>query len=377
MPTKHYEFGGSTAARDLQCPAWRLLSKDLPKGGSSSAADRGTALHDCMELLLNDPDLSYNDLLGRQFGTYTVTQDDIDTAIVPALNAYLAFADDVDIILELPEIEVVKNERTGGTVDVFAANEDTVIILDWKFGYINVDAEENEQALFYAMCARHDPKTAAAFHSRRKLMAVIVQPQSERVLKKWDFDIDYLSEFEKDHESETLHYQDINNPIIGPACKFCPASTFCPAKTGLARKALMLDPNSAEAQQLPDLLTLSHTVQQWAKDVQNFAHDQAKLGVKIDGYKLVDKRATRKWDDADAVLNMIKAARSLKLEEGTNITLKSPTQLEKVCNKKGIDFEKYAKHIIKESSGTTLVPEDDKRIEAINFDAFKHAVQLN
>lgn len=380
MPSKHFKYGGSTAGRTLQCAGWRKLAATLPEKpmGPSPDADRGTLLHDCMEALLRDPDLKVTELLGREYSGQVITEAEIDEAIVPALDAYINFAEDHNITIEHPEMEVSISDEIGGTSDIIAANDDTVFIIDWKFGYNPVSATDNAQGMFYAMCAMVDDATKHLFEGRDKLCTVIIQPTTGHILDASFYTKERLHEFLVEHTAAVeVDAMDLDlKCTTGPYCKFCPAEAICPEKTGAVRAALMLDPDSATAQQLPDMLRMADELSDWILRVRALAHEQAEMGVRINGYKLVDKRASRKWIDEAEALDVFKKARKLKLEDVTDIKLKSPAQLEKVCKKKGVDFKKYAAYIESVSSGTTLVPEDDKRPEAFNMAGLINAINV-
>jgi hypothetical protein len=143
----------------------------------------------------------------------------------------------------------------------------------------------------------------------------------------------------------------------------------CPVKTGAARQALMIKPKSEDAAVLASALGMADEVIEWAKSVQSFAHEQAEQGLRIDGYKLVDKRAMRKWTEESTVLEMVRRAKKVTLDEATDVKLKTAPQLEKLFKKKGLDFKKYDAYISMVSSGTTLVSDTDKRPEAISIKA--------
>lgn len=375
MPTVHYKYGGSTAGRTMQCPAWIKLTEKMPqKSTSTQDADRGTLLHDCMEELLRNPDIPVENMLGRRLNDQIVTEEELDDAIRPALNSYLDFADERDFLVELPEVEVVHDlPDTGGTSDIIACNNDTVFIIDWKFGFHKVDAKDNSQGLFYAMCARLDPRTKKLFEGKHKLCIVIIQPTTEDVIDYWDTTIDMLDSFEVSYQVARDN-QDENRPMTGEYCKFCPAMPICPAKTGMARQAMMLDPNTDEPAKLSKALDLADDVIEWAQSVKKFAHEQAELGLAIEGYKLVDKRATRKWVNEVDIIDTFKRARSIKLDEVITTKVMSPAQFEKFCKKKGVDYDKYSTYIEKVSSGTTLTTSDDPRPVAFNASAFAHAI---
>ena len=379
MPSKHYRYGGSTAARTMGCPSWHKLSDTLPKKptGASPDADRGTLLHDCMEELLLNPDVQPQDMLGRKYNDQVVTQDDIDEAIQPSLERYLAFADEHDIDIELPEEEVKADcdDETGGTSDIIAANKDTVFIFDWKFGYNVVDAEDNKQGLFYAMCARETPRLRHLFESRNKLCIVIIQPQAPNGLSAWFTTIERLNDFQQDYFAARAQV-DTAEPSTGSHCKFCPAQPICPAKQGLAYKALQIPVDSTNMEALQDGLAIADEVIAWANSVKALAHEQLELGTKIKGWKLVDKRASRKWVNEQEVLATFRKSRKIKIDEVTTAKLVTPAQFEKICKKKGVDFKLYSDYIESVSSGTTLASADDKRPEAFNHSAFANAVAM-
>ena len=79
-------------------------------------------------------------------------------------------------------------------------------------------------------------------------------------------------------------------------------------------------------------------------------------GRRVPGYKLVARRATRKWKKPEEV---VKHLRNLgyEFEQYMDMNLKSPAQLEKVVDDIPEEF------IIKKSSGTTVAPESDKRTD--------------
>ena len=103
----HSRFGGSTAARVLRCPASVNLVEKMPAylHRSSAYADRGTACHAAITLLLaEDAHALVESLAGKTFGNYTITSDDVATAIGPAY-AY------VETLLDTPGAEYFLERR--------------------------------------------------------------------------------------------------------------------------------------------------------------------------------------------------------------------------------------------------------------------------
>lgn len=384
MPTVHFEYGGSTAHRTLNCPAWRRVAANVPRGhGANEHADRGTLLHDCMEALGNDEVDVYADLIGKTYNDQVLTEEMLEEIVKPTWAAYEIFASDNDFEIELFEQEVKDDDDIGGTIDILAASSDTIFVLDWKFGHNLVSPFENAQALFYAMCAQTDARTKGLFTAKRKKIVIgIIQPAyeetGESIIQTWETDISRLNDFAEDFYKAIDERASTEDPCAGDHCKYCPAIAICPVKTGQARKALMIDPKSAEAAELTQAMSMVAEVEEWARAVRAQAHEQAEQGLKISGFKLVQKRATRKWSDPDAVADIVRKARSIKLDEAFDMKLKSPAQMEKLCKKKDVDFEKYDAYIESVSTGTTLVPDSDKRPEVLGLDGLAQAInQIN
>ena len=159
----HSVFGGSVAARVLRCPASVGLIQKVPENlhkKSSIYADRGTALHTAMALLLGDDPPSIDSLVGRTFDSYALTRDDIEITLRPAL-AY------VDALLDTSGAEYYLEARIAfptiagafGTADLIVRIGRTIHVIDFKFGSgvrvlaLTPDGDTdilNAQLLFYA-----------------------------------------------------------------------------------------------------------------------------------------------------------------------------------------------------------------------------------
>jgi hypothetical protein len=131
----HSEFGGSVATRVLRCPASVRLIANVPAHlrKSSIYAERGVALHSVMSLLI-EGECSLDNLVGKTFESYTLTDDDVENALRPAY-AY------VDTLLT-PDAEYFLEQRIAfpsvagafGTADLIVRIGNTVTVLDLKFG---------------------------------------------------------------------------------------------------------------------------------------------------------------------------------------------------------------------------------------------------
>ena len=243
----HSVFGGSVAARVLRCPASVDLTQKVPAylRKTSAYADRGTALHAAITLLLDDNELlSFDSLVGRTIGSYTLTDDDIECALRPVF-AY------VDALLTSPGAEFYLECRvvfpyianTFGTADLIVRIGRTIHVIDLKFGVgVRVlaltpdgDGDEdiiNTQLLFYAAAARHSlPEFFAGVESvvLTILQPVSIEPDAEMVSSVAVTHAE-LDEFVTVYRAEAL--SDAPRLQSGSWCRFCPARPICPAHTG-------------------------------------------------------------------------------------------------------------------------------------------------
>jgi antitoxin component of RelBE/YafQ-DinJ toxin-antitoxin module len=78
----------------------------------------------------------------------------------------------------------------------------------------------------------------------------------------------------------------------------------------------------------------------------------------VPGWKLVPKRATRQWVDAEGAREALEQM-GLDNSELIETTLRSPAQIEKVAKKHGLAIPKDL--VVAVSTGNTIAPESDPR----------------
>jgi len=97
----------------------------------------------------------------------------------------------------------------------------------------------------------------------------------------------------------------------------------------------------------------------WVDEVKNYAYSMLEQGKPIPGYKLVSKRANRKWSNEE------RAAQTLLSAMGPDAYTKklvSPAQAEKAIKKLGLSPEAILQGLVyKPEAGLTLAPTTDKR----------------
>lgn len=342
--------GGSTAKRVIRCPGSVTLATQAPPRPPSKYAEEGTLLHEAMAQYLYDSD-KHQDI--RQ-GLTEAQREKFDAAIM--------CLDELDPHNEM-EMWIEANVHFGdllpdvfGSCDLLGRMGDRVIILDWKFGDgVPVQAEENEQLMFYTAAAMRTPQYEEVFKNAREIECIIVQPPFTR---RWVTGFDRIRQFERELLHAVKTALKPNAPLsTGEHCRFCPAKPLCPEMTGEAARVLAAKAREVNTEQLSAYLEMADRLEHWITDVREFATELLEQNISIPRYKLVAKRGVRKWvDEAQA-----KAALMAHLPESEVMesTLISPAQAEKKLKKLKLTLPEG--QVVSVSSGNTMASEDDPR----------------
>jgi len=380
----HSPFGGSVAARVLRCPGSVGLVAKVPAylRKPSAYADRGTALHKAIaSLLAEDAHVSVEPLVGKMFGNYTITSDDVECALRPAYTF-------VEPLLDAPGAEYFLERRVAfpgldafGTLDLLVRIDRTITLLDFKFGSgvrvcaLAPDGDEdviNAQLLFYAAAARHSLREF--FAGVEDIVLTIIQPVSI------DVDVEMVSSVAVTHAEldafitayctaceEAL--SDTPRLARGAWCRFCPARPICPEHT---RPLLDLAqfttptahavPKEAYLRLLAEGLNLVDAV----KDIRVALHDQAKRalqnGDNVPGYTLSAGRVERRWRDESIALAALQSA-GFYYDDIIEANMRSPKQVELRAKARGLEVPKDL--IGSHRSGVSLVRSENVRVPVL------------
>ena len=376
---QHAIFGGSTAARTMNCPAWRQLADQMPPQGSSQFADRGTLLHNAMELILEHEEFNYfqkgfdySFVIGTTYEGIELTQELFDEKIVPAYESVKEIFEIYGIDDYACEGKVSMHTDAWGTADLLACGDEYFLCLDYKFGDgVQVQAEGNVQGLFYSSAAAITPDFADMYSADKKLVVAIVQPtKNGDHFSCWEpedfsperFCLDFVAAMERAKKPDPA-------PCAGSWCAFCPGEAVCPAKTGELQALNRID--LKDLTMIPTYEELD-SMKSTLKAIEKLVHAQMEEGVNIPGFKLVNKRAARVYSDQPAIELKIKKAKRIKMEDAYTYKLKTPAQLEKVLKEKGIDYKEFVGDNVQSvSSGTTLASASDKRAAVVPAQALQ------
>ncbi len=380
--TVHWPFGGSTADRTLNCPGWRRLADLSPKPDPSPYAEIGSALHECMEdILLGKEPHAFNPEHG-----VTVNGIEIDREkylrILDAHEAFRELVDEYDIHEFEPEVGAEYAHEIGGHADFVAVSKDlkTVVVGDFKFGQgYQIMPEENPQAMFYAMVLRAASPVADMFQRTERIVLAIVQPNDRDlpVLRTWETTPERIEEFERQFMKavERARAATEENPDVrvGAHCRFCPAAALCPARTGMAHRALLMDP--ADLDKLSEMMELLPRLRDWITSVEQTALQQLERGAPVPGYKLVSKRAVRRWSEPEEVIYKRLARKLGGKKVMTESKILSPAKMEKLAKAKGLDPEAVIEPlVVTQASGYSVAHEDDKRPAVLPASALSAAL---
>lgn len=358
----HSEIGASSMHRWAACPGSVRLSRGIPKT-SSRYAEEGTLAHT----------IASNILVGLgTFFNLKEKEEDLPADMLPAVNVYvevvakehLAAGENAKRLIEHRFNLSKIFPGLYGTSDaiIYSPAKKLLQVFDYKHGAgIAVDVVSNEQLMYYALGALLEIDQPVA-----TVEVIIVQPRcahEDGQIRRWSFPAIDLIDFAADLKEFAARTQEPNAPLVPgkDQCTFCPAAGVCPAlhdQTMAVAKLEFTPTLSYDPAKLSKALDSMEVVEAWIKNTREFAYNEAIQGRVPPGYKLVDKRATRRWKSEAEAIEAAKA-QGLKVTEEKTVVITAPA-FEKQIGKK-VFTEKFAHLVTAESSGTTLVHESDKR----------------
>lgn len=362
----HSKLGASSMHRWAACPGSVRLSQGIPNT-SSAYADEGTNAHAlAAHCLLN----GYDPVEFLNGGPHTIDSRtfEVDQEMADAVTIYRDFLQDSHQTGDREDCEVrfdLSKVYPGcfGTADHvrWRPSTRTLFVTDYKHGAgIPVEVRNNPQLRYYALGA-----LVQCGYPAEKVVMRIVQPRCDHAdgpIREEEIDALDLLDFRTDLVAFAAATEKPDAGFAtGDHCRFCPAGRArkCPQverEKQLAVKMEFSAVASYDPAELRKALDSREVVKAWLKNLDEFAYAEAEAGRFVGhGYKLVEKRATRKFiSEGDVVIRCQEHGH--KSDDIFERKLKSPAQLEKVVGKKILDDL-----IVSESSGHVLVPESDKR----------------
>lgn len=346
------------------CPGSVRLSRGIENRTTSYAAE-GTVAHGLAQLAL-DPGIPPETYLGKTRSAdgfdFEVTQEMVDAVNVFTETDPLEDGDTgyVEHKFDLSHVY----DGLYGTADrvVWKPKTALLIVRDFKYGAgVPVDVKDNPQLRYYALGALIDLGLPA-----KRVRMEVVQPRCphpDGPIRAEEIDAIELMDFATDLIDYAKATEDENAPLHpGEHCRWCVAAGICPALKARAN-AFAAQAFGSDAAYDPDDLAAALAeipiLEARIKGVREFAYAEASAGKTIPGWKLVAKRANRKWrDEAVAITALTKLGLGEPEIYGVP-KLVSPATIEKTLGKK--NSKVLEELTVKESSGNTLAVESDPR----------------
>lgn len=375
----HSLLGASGMHRWAACPGSVRLIREVGPGASSAYAEEGTDAHALAATYLNNTRLDIRSWVDTEVEidgrTFTVTEEMVDAVerYAEVVGSLMVGASKL-FIEQRFDLSAV-HPGCFGTADavVWRPHTRELYVIDFKYGAgIAVDVKENPQLTYYALGAFLQLKLPA-----EHVELVVVQPRAyhpDGDVRKWGASPSELLDFRRDLIDFAKQTEAADAPLVaGDHCRFCPALTTCPKVKEMRQEVArgkFAKVNALAGEDLKLALESVPLLQAWCKAVHEYAFAMASNGRAVPGYKLVDKRASRKW------ISELRAAEwARKIADLDDDEIFKPRAMvgvpaiEKLVGKGAVPLDL----ITAESSGLTLVPADDNRPPVVKSAAAKFA----
>ena len=378
----HALLGASKAQRWINCPPSARLTEHMPDT-KSKYAEEGTTAHELAELKL----------VRRFTVCNAVRRKELDARLAALKNSEY-YNDEMETVIQ-SYVEWVEERYTAarakdkdaemyfearfrlddwvpdafGTCDVVIVSSGVLEVIDLKYGRGKaVSAVNNPQLRLYAMGAYAEHNWLYNFD---EVIMTIAQPRrddlSTETMRVTDL-LEWMNQVVK--PAAELAYQGKGEYRPGDHCDRCQASGQCRA---LADKNMELlayefkDPALLAPDEIGGILFIAEQLADWAKNVKEYAFDQALTGNRIPQWKLVEGKSNRVITDKAAAMAAFAAAGIEGSKYKKPADLVGITDLEKKIGKKTVS-EILGALITKPPGKPALVPESDPRAEWDSLD---------
>lgn len=380
---KHALLSASGASRWINCPPSARLTEHLPSK-QSTYADEGTVAHEYAEIKLtrrltkcNSADrkrlddqeekIKKNKYYNAEMEAYVQWYVDlVEESFLDAKGR----SEDATALLEA-KLDLTEWIPDGfGTSDVTIISDGVLEVIDLKYGKgVPVSAVNNPQIRLYALGAIAEFGWMYDVHT---VKMTIIQPRLDSISTD-EITADDLNEWAENVVKPAAKLADAGEGEYktGSHCRWCLAKGNCRARADENLKAVahtFQDPALLSNEEIGSILHIAVHLQQWVKDVQEYAKDELLRGNKIPQWKLVEGRGKRIITDTDKAAVLLKESGYEENKLYKPRELQSMTALEKVVGKK--NFTEILGELIEKQPGDPkLVAETDPRPELNSAEA--------
>ena len=372
----HALLSASGAGRWMNCTPSAKLEEEYGERRTSAYAEEGTLAHELGELYLTKDALEAIDDSQFESRLEELMQSDLFNDemldMVPIYTTYChqqlvsAKASNPLAVMEIEQrLDLTEYvPESFGTADCVIINDDTMEVIDLKYGKgVAVSSEWNKQLMLYGLGAlrKYD-----AMYDIKEIRLTIVQPRLDSI-SSWTISVDDLlhwanAELKPKAEKAYIGEGELN---AGDWCRFCAVRNRCRklyeqqleiAKYEFSEPSLLTD------DEISDIISRTPKLVEWANSIVEYATNKAYSENKVwPGYKLVEGVSRRKWSNEKEAPDVILSRfQELSDEDIYSMKLKSITDMEKIVGKKRFN-ELLSDLVVKPQGKPTLVPLDDKR----------------
>ena len=271
----HALLSASGSHRWMACPPSARL-EECCQNKESDAAKEGTVAHELCEcklraLIGEDTEKELEKVRSSELYSPEMerhTQDYAEFCYDAAIDCEggIRVEDELDLSAYIPE--------GFGTVDCVIVSEDTLHVIDFKYGRgVEVSPVENSQLMIYALGA-YD--LYSPIYDFKTVKLTIVQPRLSAEPKTWDCSIQDLLDFgEKLKPIATLAFK--GGGEFAPSehtCLFCKAKYTCRARADKNLSTMFLqekDPYTLSNDEIGEILAKVADFPKWIKDLEDYA----------------------------------------------------------------------------------------------------------
>lgn len=363
MATHHYPIGGSSFELAEQCPASvkeRLAQGDR-KGGP--LAEKGNRIHSYIELIWTQQYAGRKLSKDEKDLIKTLTEDERKTgiALVEALKGIATKHGFDPASVKLEQQLSFLGTFAGGTYDAGMWKAfGSIIVVDFKTGYNQIEAEENIQGIFY-LCTLIRNLSKMMLATVTDAWFYIAQPDEAGliVVKGWNVSIEKLAEY--DGRIALVVQRAKENPdlyVPGDHCKdmWCKVAATCKAhedyrntktqgRLALIKQGGKFMPTNdgaklaEELDALPHLEAMASAIKKYKDELQ--AHARAimeKTPDAVPRYKLVDSLGNRTWSTPEKDLVKKLKETGLKTDDIYERSMLGPAPIERLFKVKKADL---------------------------------------
>ncbi|MBU3155154.1 DUF2800 domain-containing protein [Clostridium estertheticum] len=370
---QHAILSASGAKKWLTCPPSARLELQF-ENKTSEAAEEGTLAHELGELTLRK-ELKF--ISTRKFNSefkkieaHELFTKDMPDYVDIYVNTCMekvseARAKTPDAVINLEQrLDYSEWVPEGfGTGDMVVIADGTIEIIDLKYGKgVPVSAIGNTQMRLYALGAISE---FSFLYDIKNVKMTIIQPRLDSISTDEISAIDLLYwASEKLAPAAALAFKGEGDFCAGEHCSsgFCRANAVCKARADKNMELAIYefqDSSTLSIDEIADIIGKCNELAKWAKDVQEYALEQAVSGIAYPGWKLVEGRSNRRYTDVDAISDIL-------MDEFTQDKVYKPAEIlgisamEKSIGKKRFG-ELVGDYIEKPVGKPVLVVETDKR----------------